>query len=121
MDWHLSQLFALRATLSAVNLLNQSAEDLVDEVVHNEESYRECIASLKMLRADEIAALRRARFASRARDALTAAINARNDTRTFELIQSEIDFTLVTPLPEVWSPIANAVRIVGSYGHATVC
>jgi hypothetical protein len=75
MDWHLSQLFALRATLSAVNLLNQAAEDLVDEVTQNEETYRECIAALKMLRADEIAALRRARFASRARDALTAAIN----------------------------------------------
>ncbi len=118
-DWHLSHFFALRAMLSAVNLLNQSAEDLIDEVSHHEEPYLECIAALKMLRADEIAASRRARFASRARDALTAAINARNDPRTSELMQREIDYTHVTPLSEVWSQIVNAVRIVGDDGRAT--
>lgn len=118
-DWHLSHYFAMRATLSAGNLLNQSAEDLIDEVVHHEEIFLGCIAALKMLQADEIAALRRARFAARARNALTEAIAARNDPRTRELMKSKIDFTRVTPLSQTWSNIVNAVRIEGRDGRAT--
>lgn len=120
-DWHMSHFFALRAMLSAVNLLNQSADDLINEVVHHEEPYLECIAALKMLEADEVAALRRARFAARAREALTEALAARNDPRTRELMQREIDFTHVTALPATWPDIANTVRIVDGDGSATFC
>lgn len=119
-DWHYSHLFGLRTVISAMRLLNQPAQYLADEVIHHEEPFQACVAALKMLKADEMAALRRARFASRARDALTEAIAARNDPRTRALMQSEIDFDHVPELSKTVSFIANDIRVDPESGCATM-
>lgn len=120
-DWLHSHYFALRTVISAIRLLNQPAEYLADEVCHHEEPYLACVAALKMLKADEMAALRRARFAARARDALTEALAARNDPRTRGLMQEgEIDFDHVPTLSKTVSFIANDIRVDPESGCATM-
>lgn len=119
-DWVFSHYFAQRAVVSAMRLLNQSAQDLADEVAHDEETYLACVTALKMLQADEATALRRARFASIARDALQEAIAARNDPRTRALLQGEMDFGHVPALSETVSFIVNGIRVDPKSGCATM-
>ncbi|MES2879545.1 MAG: hypothetical protein V4713_14110 [Pseudomonadota bacterium] len=119
LDWQLCSFFGVRATMASLPLLSQSVQRLSARVHDDDAYYVTCVETLKLLKLDEMTSLRRARLASRARDALHDAITARHDPTTRVRMQRPIDYAYIGEVSAIGARAVNAIRITGADERAT--